>query len=170
MKCILLTPSLILVVKVCYCTLSASPYPWKGRDAGWQLGTQPTHWTTKWEKWPAFTSSFKNSFTSCQIPLWQGTCNRAAGQDWVWVHRPCWPSSYRPDPAHRSNRQLILLCQGFLASLLLFSPRPFSTLPLVCSWQRVGDYQSAWNPTFALLYNYCTVCSPKSISREDYVC
>lgn len=127
------------------------------------------HWTTKWEKWPAFTSSFKNSFTSCQIPLWPGTCTGAAGQDRAWVHRPCWPGSYQPDPAHRSNRQLILLCQGFLAALLFFffSPPPFSTLSLVCSWQRVGDYQSAWNPTFALLYNYCTECAPKSISRED---
>lgn len=164
-----LQPYMALVIKVCYCTLSAPPYPQKGRDAGWQLGTGPTHWTTKWEKWPAFTSSFKNSFTSCQIPLWPGTCTGAAGQDWAWVHRPCWPGSYQPDPAHRSSRQLILLCQGFLASLLFFfffffSP---SILSLVCSWQRVGDYQSAWNPTFALLYNYCTECAPKSISRED---
>lgn len=111
-----LPPYMALVIKVCYCTLSAPPC----RDAGWQLGTWPTHWTTKWEKWPAFTSSFKNSFTSCQIPLWPGTCTRAAGQDWAWAHRPCWPSSYQPDPAHRSSRQLILLCQGFLASLLLF--------------------------------------------------
>lgn len=70
--------------------------PLKCRDAGWQLGTRPTHWTTKWEKWPAFTSSFKNSFTSCQIPLWPGTCTGAAGQDWACVLAKllsAWPGS-----------------------------------------------------------------------------
>lgn len=51
-----------------------------------------------------------------------------------------------------------------------FLPVHFPHYLWVCSWQRAGDYQSAWNPAFALLYNYCTVCSPKSISREDYVC
>lgn len=101
----------MVVFKGCFCTLSPSL---KCRDAEWQLGTGPTHWTTKWEKWPAFTSSFKNSFTSCQIPLWLWTCTGAAGQDWAW------PSSYRPDPAHRSSGQLILPCQGFLAPLLIF--------------------------------------------------
>lgn len=45
------------------------------------------------KKWPAFTSSFKNSFTSCQIPLWPGTCT---GQDWAcMLAKPlsAWPGS-----------------------------------------------------------------------------
>lgn len=40
----------------------------------------------------------------------------------------CWPNSYQPDRAHRSSGQLILLCQGFSASLHLFSlPSNFIT-------------------------------------------
>lgn len=147
-KCIL--HRMALVIKVCYCTLSAPPYPRKGRDAGWQLGTWPTHWTTKWEKWPAFTSSFKNSFTSCQIPLWPGTCTGAAGQDWAWVHRPCRPSSYQPDPAHRSSRQLILLCQGFSGFSPLSSPSIFNTTFGVLL------AKSRWVPETPLLL-FCTI-------------
>lgn len=158
-----LQPYKALVIKVCYCTLSALPYPQKGREAGWQLGTGPTHWTTKWEKWPAFTSSFKNSFTSCQIPLWPGTCTGAAGQDRAWVHRPCWPGSYQPDPAHRSSRQLILLCQGFLASLLFsfffFSPSIFHTIFGVLL-AKSGWLSECLKPHFCsfiqLLYRMCT--------------
>lgn len=157
-----LQPYMALVIKVCYCTLSAPPYPQKGRDAGWQLGTGPTHWTTKWEKWPAFTSSFKNSFTSCQIPLWPGTCTGAAGQDWAWVHRPCWPGSYQPDPAHRSSRQLILLCQGFLASLLFFFFFFFLPLHFIFGvlLAKSGWLSECLKPHFCsfiqLLYRMCT--------------
>ena len=149
-----------LVIKVRYCALSAPLYPWKGKDAGWQLGTWPTHWTTKWEKWPAFTSSFKNSFTSCQIPLWPGTCTGVAGQDRAWVHRPCQPSSYQPDPAHRSSRQLILLCQGFLASLLLFSPPSISHTTSGVLLAKSRWLSECLKPHFCsfikLLYSMCT--------------
>lgn len=154
-----LPPFMALVTTVCYCTLSAPSYPWKGRDAGWQLGTWPTHWTTKWEKWPAFTSSFKNSFTSCQIPLWPGTCTGAAGQDWAWVHWPCWPSSYQPDPAHRSSRQLILRCQGFWL-LSFFPPPQFSILPLCVLLAKSRWLSECLKPHFyyfiQLLYSMCT--------------
>lgn len=118
---------LAFVIKVLLLYAECTPQPRQGRDAGWQLGTWPTHWTTKWEKWPAFTRSFKNSFTSCQISLWPGTRAGAAGQDWAWVHWPCRPSSYQPDLPHWSSRQLILLCQGFLALLVFFFPSIFYT-------------------------------------------
>lgn len=152
---------MVLLIKVCNCTLSA---PLKCRDAGWQLGTWPTHWTTKWEKWPAFTGSFKNSFTSCQIPLWPGTCTWAAGQDWACVLAKllsAWPGS----PVQWIADSPVSRFSGFSPSFFFLS----LNFPhyLWCALGRAGDYQSAWNPTFTLLYNYCTVCAPKSISRED---
>lgn len=121
---------MVLLIKVCNCTLSA---PLKCRDAGWQLGTWPTHWTTKWEKWPAFTGSFKNSFTSCQIPLWPGTCTWAAGQDWACVLAKllsAWPGS----PVQWIADSPVSRFSGFSPSFFFSLPQ-FPTLPLVCSWQ-----------------------------------
>lgn len=117
-------PCLLLVIKVCYCMVAA---PLKCRDAGWQLGTWPTHWTTKWEKWPAFSSSFKNSFTSCQIPLWPGTCS---GQNWACMLAKllsAWPSS----PVQWTADSPVSRFSGFL-----FSPSiPLTTFGMLLAEQ-----------------------------------
>lgn len=159
-ECEVHLPLMVLVIKLCYCTLSACL---TCRDAGWQLGTGPTHRTTKWEKWPAFTSSFKKSFTSCHIPLWLRTCTRAAGCYWACVLAKllsAWPGSPVQWTADSPVSRFLSFSSPF------FPSHQFSHY-LCCVLGRAGDYQSAWNPTFILLYNYCTVCAPKSISRED---
>lgn len=91
----------------------------------WQLGPGPTHSTTKWEKWPAFSTSFKNSFTSCQISLWHGTCHRSS-RTGLRPSLPSMPakllSGWPGSPLHYTTDSLVSRFFGFVAPFSLALP------------------------------------------------